>query len=253
MEEQQVTTETVKPMPFTERLVNIFASPGELFENVRLTPPTSTNWIIPLILMIVVALAMSEVIINNPSLRDQMAAMVKKTMEESVQKGQMSQEQADQAYEQFASPTSTMAKVIRIVVTILAIPIITFVVALAYFLLGKWGFKATAPYMKVLEVVGLTLFIGVLESIVTTIMAIALDSLTASPGVGAFIADFDFQNKLHVALSKINLFTFWSLAVTSIGLAKLFQRDFAKVLFGVVGIWVVWTAISVLAGIRISG
>src|SRR5512141_1627871 len=217
MEEQQITTETVKPMSFTERLVNIFASPGELFEIVRLTPPTASNWIVPLILLIVVALAMSEVIISNPSLRDQMSAMIKKGMEESVQSGKMTQEQADQAFEQFANPNATMAKVLRIVVTIVAIPIVTFVVALAYFLLGKWGFKATAPYMKVLEVVGLTLFIGVLESIVTTIMAIGMDSLTASPGIGAFIANFDFQNKVHMAHSKINIFTFWSLAVTSIG------------------------------------
>ncbi len=253
MEEQQAAAETVKPMSFIERLVNIFASPGELFENVRLTPQTSTNWIIPMILLIVVAIGMSEVIISNPSLRDQMSTMIKKGMQESVQKGSMTQEQADQAFEQFASPTSMTAKVLRIVVTIVAIPIVTFIVGLVYFLFGKYGLKATAPYMKVLEVVGLTLLIGVLESIVTTIMAIGLDSLTASPGLGAFVSNFDFQNKLHMALSKINLFTFWSLAVTSIGLAKLWQRDFAKVLFGIVGIWVIWTAFSILTGFRVTG
>jgi uncharacterized membrane protein YphA (DoxX/SURF4 family) len=252
MENQQpTTTEHIKPMPLFERVANVFAAPGELFENVRLTAPTASNWIIPLILMIIVAVAMSQLVISNPSLRDQMGALIKKSMEESVQSGRMTQEQADQAYEQFASPSSTMAMVIRLVATIAGIPIVLFVVALAYWLLGKWGMKATAPYMKVVEIIGLTFLIGALESLITTIMMFLMDSLYASPSLGlAVLKDFDIQNKLHVALAKVNVFTLWSLAVTSVGLSKLFQRDFAKVAVLVFALWIVWCVVSILTGIR---
>jgi hypothetical protein len=254
MESQQPTTaEQIKPMPLFERVANIFAAPGELFENVRLTGPTASNWFIPLILMIIVAIAMSQLVISNPSLRDQMGALIKKSMEESVQSGRMTQEQADQAYEQFASPTSTMAMIFRLVATIAGIPIVMFLVALAYWLLGKWGMKATAPYMKVVEVIGLTFFIGALESIITTIMMFLMDSLYASPSLGlAVLKDFDIQNKLHMALAKVNVFTLWSLAVTSVGLSKLFQRDFAKVAVLVFALWIVWCFVSILTGIRLG-
>lgn len=254
MENQQpAPSEQAKPMPLFEKVTNIFASPGELFENVRLTGPTASNWLLPLILLIIVALAMSQLVLSNPSLRDQMGSIIKKSMEESVQSGRMTQEQADQAYEQFASPTSTMAMIIRFVATILGIPIVLFVVALAYWLLGKWGMRATAPYMKVVEVVGLTFFIGILESIVNTIMIFLMDSIFASPSLALIVLqNFDIQNKLHMALGKVNIFTIWSLAVTSIGLSKLFQRDFPKVAVLVFALWIVWCVFSILTGIRLG-
>lgn len=254
MENQQpAPPEQVKPMPLFEKVANIFAAPGELFENVRLTGPTASNWLVPLILMIIVAIAMSQLVISNPSLRDQMGSIIKKSMEESVQGGRMTQEQADQAYEQFASPTSTMAMIIRIVATVLGIPIVMFIVALAYWLLGKWGMRASAPYMKLVEVVGLTFFIGALESIVNTIMMFVMDSIYASPSLAlAVLRDFDLQNKLHMALAKINVFTIWSLAVTAVGLSKVFQRDFAKVAVLVFALWIVWCVFSILTGFRLG-
>jgi len=50
------TVEIAKPMSFTDKLVGVFSSPGELYENVRQTPPTSSNWVLPTIILIVVGL-----------------------------------------------------------------------------------------------------------------------------------------------------------------------------------------------------
>jgi hypothetical protein len=49
-------------------------------------------------------------------------------------------------------------------------------------------------------------------------------------------------------MSKMNVFTFWVLAVTSIGLSKLFRRDLPKVLVLVVVLWILWTVITVFTG-----
>ncbi len=108
MEEQQTITHPepaadVQPMSFTEKLVNVFASPGELFEHVRLTPKTPSNWIIPVAILIIVAIAMQQVIMSNPSLVDQTKAMITKATNESfdkaVQEGKMTPEQAEQQRE----------------------------------------------------------------------------------------------------------------------------------------------------------
>jgi len=235
----------VKPMSFLDRLTNIFAAPGELYENVRLTPPSTSSWLIPTILLIVVSLVLGQVVVSNPSLSDQMKQLVKKEMDKRVSEGKMTQEQADQA----EAMTGT---VFRVLGTIFVIPIILFVVALFYWLLGKWAIRASAPYMKVVEVVGLTFYIGALQSIVTTIMMIMMNTVFASPSLALAVSDFNIDNKVHLALAQLNVFTFWSLAVTSIGLAKIFQRDFPKVLVLVLALWILWSAFSILTGFRLS-
>ncbi len=261
MDEQEVVTqpapatEEVKPMSFTEKLVNIFAAPGELFENVRLTGKTPSNWVIPVAIMIVVAIAMQQIIMNNPSLADQTKVMVDKQikdrLDKQVQEGKISPEQAETQREQFenrSNPTSAFNIAMRIVGVALFMPIVLFVMSLVYWLLGKFAMQGNAPYMKVTEVIGLTLLIGAIESIVTTVMAIGLDSLHAGPSLAVFVQNFDFNNKLHMALSKVNIFTIWSLVVTSIGLSKLFQRDLPKVLVLVFSLWILWSAFTVLTG-----
>jgi len=150
MEEQQTVTHTepaaeVKPMSFAEKLVNIFASPGELFENVRLTGKTPSNWVIPVAIMIVVALVMQQLIMSNPSLADQQKALVAKATEERLQKavesGSMTPEQAEQQREQienFSDPSSTLNIVVRVVSVIVFIPVMLFLIGLVYWLLEKW-------------------------------------------------------------------------------------------------------------------
>jgi len=130
MEEQQAHHEQVKPMSFTEKLTNIFASPGELFENVRLTGPTTANWLMPLIIFLVVALVMGQIMIHNASLADQLGATIRKGFEKSVQQGKMTQEQADQTYENYAKPGSTMFMLSQIGGTIIVTPIVLFIVGL---------------------------------------------------------------------------------------------------------------------------
>ncbi|MBP1648039.1 MAG: hypothetical protein H6Q30_1484 [Bacteroidetes bacterium] len=260
MEEHQTVTKPepaaeVKPMSFTEKLANIFSAPGELFENVRLTGKTPSNWVIPTAIMIVVAIAMQQLIMSNPSLADQTRAMVAKATDERLQKavesGSMTPEQAEQQREQienFSDPSSMLNIAMRVIGIVIFLPAILFLLGLVYWLLGKTAMHATSPYMKVVEVVGLTFLIGAVESIVTTVMAIGMDSLHAGPHLAAMVQDFDLQNKLHAALAKVNVFTIWSLIVTSIGLSKLFQRDLPKVLVLVFALWILWSAFTVLTG-----
>ncbi len=118
----------------------------------------------------------------------------------------------------------------RIGGTVITLPAMLFLMGLVYWLLGKTAMHASSPYMKVVEVVGLVLLITAVESIVTTVMAIGMDSIHAGPNLAAFVPNVDTTNKLHTALAKVNIFTIWSLIVTSIGLSKLFQRDLPKVL-----------------------
>jgi len=250
-EQTPVTTEPVKSMSFTDKMVNIFASPGELFDDVRMTPPTPSNWVIPMLLFIVVAFLMAQVMFMNPSLVSQMSDLMRAGIDKMVEEGKLTPEQADQAAS-FSKPGSTMFMIQQGAGILILTPIVLFLLSLVYWLLARWGMKGTAPFMKVVEVVGLTFFISIAESIVTTILMFVMDSLTATPSLGAFVSDFDHSNKLHSALAKMNIFTFWDLSVVSIGLSRLFQRDLPKVLVIVFALWIVWTVFSVLTGFQMG-
>jgi len=250
MNEEHAPAEQVKPMPLMERLINVFAAPGELYENVRLTPRTTTNWLVPWVIFAIVAVVMGQVMLSNPSLTDQLGAVIKKQIDKQVQEGKVPAEQAEQAYEQFAKPGSIMFMITQVAGAVFGSLVVLFVLGLVYWLLGKTVMKATSPYMKVVEVVGLTFLIGTLDQVVTTLLMFVFNSIFASPSLALLVSDFDLENKLHLVLAKFNVFTFWSMAVVSIGLSKLFQRDFPKVFVLVLGLWILWVVFSILAGIR---
>jgi len=251
------TAEPVKPMSFSDKLVGIFSSPGEVYENVRQTPPTSSNWVVPVLILIVLGLIMAYVITTNPTLSDQMSRIASEQMEKGLQKqiaaGKITAEQANQQRDAMQSFGTKGPIIFSYVSAVLGPFVLVFIPGLVYWLLGKWVMKASVPFMKVAEVVGLTLFIAALEAIVTVILQIGMNSLFASPSLAIFISNFSMENTMHTLASKINIFTFWELIVVSIGLAKIFMKDMPKVLVLVFALWVLWTVITVFGGAALRG
>jgi len=255
--EPQKPPESVEQMSFIDKLTNIFASPGELFENVRETGPTNSNWLVPWITYVAISIMMSLLVLGNPSLKEQLSTSIKKQfdkgMEEMIREGKISQEQADAQYEQFGRPGSPWFMIISVASTLLGSLVVLFALSLFYQLLGKLVMSASVHYMKVVEVIGLTFFIGALERIVTTGLIFATDSIHASPSLAIVLSEVDPENKLHVVMSKINVFTAWDLTITGIGLSTLFQRDLPKVLVLIVALWIIWSAFSVFTGFSFGG
>ncbi|MEW6512034.1 MAG: YIP1 family protein [Bacteroidota bacterium] len=233
-------------LSFTDKLVGIFASPGELFVSVARNPVANSNWVVPTVILALVGALLGFVVMNNPVIADQIQQMATQQMDEQFQKaireGRMTQEQADQARSQAESFGKTGIMVSSIAGPLIGPFIALFAWSLVYWLLGKAVMKASTPYLKVSEVYGLTNYIALLGAIVTTIMMIGMEKFTASPSAAVFISDFSPMDTWHRAASALNIFTFWQLGVIGIGLARIFQRDTAKVVVLIAAIWVLWTA-----------
>jgi hypothetical protein len=244
-------------MSFLDKVVNFFGSPAELFENVRDTGPTNSNWLLPWIIYVVIALVAGQLVLSNASLSSQLERTIRtqfdKSMEEAIAEGTITREQADEQFEQFGKPGSTWFMLLSTGGTLLGSLVVLFALSLFFHLLGKSTMGAAAPYMKVVEVVGLTFLLGSLEHLVTTALMFATDSIHASPSLALGVSEVDPENKLHLTLSKLNIFTFWDIAVTSLGLSKIFQRDFPKVLVLVGALWVLWSLFSILTGFSLGG
>jgi hypothetical protein len=252
------TVDHVKPMSFTDAMVNVFASPGEVFENVRQTPVTHKTWVVPTVLLVIIGALLAFVIMSNPAVseqyRQQSKAQMEKQFDKQVQEGKMTQEQADRARaqaEQFSTPT--MMIIWGLVVAVIGPFVILFFLGLVYWLLGKTVMKATTPFFKTVEVVGLTFYINILESIVTVILIFGLGNAFATPSLALFIPNFSPDNRLDMLAGSANIFTFWILGVVSIGLSRVFQKDFPKVLILVVALWVLWTLLKVFGFSMLRG
>ena len=230
-----------------DQVVGIFISPAEVFEDVRRSPARTGTWLIPLIVFIVISVVSGFLIFGDTRVQAQIQELTSKKMEQMVREGKLTPEQAQRA-EEFSSASSGFALAARVAGQIIVPPIAFFLVVLVYFLGGKLFFKTTATFAKTAEVVGVGYYVLALEVIVTTILVLAIGSMYASPSAALAISSFDPGNKIHVLLSKLNVFTVWYLVLVSIGLARIFERRASLVSGMVFGFWIVWVVIQILLG-----
>jgi hypothetical protein len=247
MEQPQLTPEAppeVPPPPAMSlggRLLNVLATPGDVFEEVKAAPETTANWLVPALILIVVSWAAAAVIFSQPSIKQQLSEITEQAIQRQIDSARLSEQQGDQARamgEKWAGLSSQIGAALAPVVAGFVTP---FLWGLIVWLLGAQFFKGHFPYMKAVEVVGLANMISVLDVIVRTLLIVGLGNLYASPGPVLLVKQFDPQNTVHTVLGAVNVITLWLLAVRAIGLARLSGASFAKAAVWVFGIWAAYT------------
>lgn len=242
-------TEEKAEMSFSDKVMNVFSAPGELFESVAKSEKQNSNWSIPLILTMIAGIIFVFIAFSQAPIQDQIREQTEKSLQKQVENGKMTQEQADRAMSvNPAKPGSPLFMVFGSVGVAFVTAAMLFGFALAFWLAGKWVFKASVSYSKVLEVVGLSMYVSVLGSIITLLLVVAMGSIYATPSLALAVSHFDPQNKMDKLLAAVNLTTFWYLAVVSVGLGKIFSVTTTKALVTVGVLWAVWTAITVFVG-----
>jgi hypothetical protein len=61
---QEETESPAEPSSLFGRLFNMFAAPGELFDELRQSKPAHSNWVVPLLLSMVVGVLFSIVVFS---------------------------------------------------------------------------------------------------------------------------------------------------------------------------------------------
>ena len=246
MPEEIKIPEPSNEMSLSDKFVGILSSPGEVFQTIVGTEPKSSNWSIPLVLTILVGIIFTFVVFTQPAIQDQMSQTQFKALEKRVADGKMTQEQMDKAVEQNpAKPGSPMFLIFGAVGVAIVVSASLFLYSGVYFLGGKFIYKSAASYGKVLEVVGLSLYVSAVVSLLTMVIVVAMGSLYASLSPTLFIQDFDPTNKQHKLLAALNILEFWNLYIISVGLSKIWNVTIGKSIGVVAGIWLAWTLIKV--------
>ena len=242
MEEQAPATPTIS---FSDIIVNIFSSPGDAYEGIRTSPTRASVWVVPVLILMLLSCGFTYIMFTNEAIKSQFMDSQRTRMEEQVQAGKMSQEQADQALDRIEKAGGMMI-VFGIIGGIIMIAIMFFLVGLVLWLVGKFGLKAEGGYGKYLELYGAAQWIGILGFIVTILLAVAYGSMYATPsGALAVLNNFNPKNTTHRLLSSLNIFTIWQMVVVGIGLAKYGGKSSTTGIGVGIGLLILWVLVSV--------
>ena len=215
----------------TDKLVGIFSEPKTTFEKIAKYPIKSVDWVIPAIIMIIVAIIANIVMMSNPrieySVMEKQMEKIEKSFDEAVEAGSMSREQANQQLEQIQNNMEENQKAGRYM-QVIGIVIYTFgalfIVSLVYWICCKFILKGEGEYNSALVAYGLPFYITIIQVIVMTILALATDRFYAGTSLAA-ILESDTSTFMGFVLSKLDVFSIWFYGIVGIGLAKLFKSN----------------------------
>jgi hypothetical protein len=207
------------PTSVREKIFNIFVSPSDIFDEVIASPPNLANWRIPTLLACLVTIISIQ--LGNSSTQS-LAAIHRSTISVA------------QAYA-FAGAWPLLYALVVCMGTFAGICWSAFVL----WLIGRMFLKVRFPYVKALEIVGLTGIISVLGTIATTLLIAASGDPAARPGLSLLAAKLDHTRSLYQILETLNFFHLWSTTVLAIGLSRLCNVTFKEAAFWVFGYWMI--------------
>jgi hypothetical protein len=237
-------------MSLPARLMNVFAVPGEVFEEVKATRKSVANWLVPAAIASVVGALAAIVMFSQPTIRQQIREQQEQAFEQNVKAGKMTREQADQAMtmvEKFTGPT--MMAIFGSVGAVAAGFARLFWWGLVLWLLGRWFLKARFSYLKAVEVAGLASMITVLGMIVSMLLIVNLGKMFSTLSLGLAVSDFDVKNKSHLLLGAVNVFNFWLIAVLGAGLARLAGVPLLRAVLLVLAYWLAASLLLIFIGL----
>ncbi len=220
------------------RLLNVFAMPGAVFEEVKAAPRTVLNWLVPALFLATVGALSALVILSQPTLQQQIHQQQTKMLAHQVKAGKMTQAEADRTQalaEKIAQPI--VLKLVGSLGAVVGSFLQIFAWALVLWLLGRWFLKTPFDFEKALEVAGLGMMIAVLSGVVTLVLAVSFSREGAPSSVALVIKDVEALRNSRVFLAATNVFAVWLISVMSAGLAKLAGVPWVRAAFLVFVYW----------------
>ncbi len=228
-------------------MLNVFATPADVFDEVKVSPPRTANWLVPTLLATLVGWIGAWLVLHQEAITQQISDLQEAQYQKMIEQGRMTREQLEAQ-----RPTiDKVGKIVRQATMFAAPPLMTvglvFWWALITFLVGRYALGGTFTYMKAVEVSGLIGMLAILESVIKTLMMVAFGSLYAGANLATLLVkDFDPANLSHGLMSAVDVVAFWVLAVRSIGLSRLSGAAFGKCAAWVFGLWLLWTGLWIV-------
>jgi len=236
-----------EPSSLTDRLTNVIAAPGEVFEEIKTAPARTSNWLVPLILSCLAGVVYICLAFSQPAILHGLQEQREIAMQKKVAAGKITQAQADQASEmteRFLTPS--VMKIFGVGWVLLASGSGLFLMGAGIWLGLKCCTGARLDYMKVVEICGLALVIDIPQKIIRIALVAWKGNLLATVSPTLFLENPSTTNRAHVFLSMIDVVDFWWLAVLSLGVSKVASIRYRTAAFITFGLWFGFRIIAAL-------
>lgn len=245
IQSEQPTNE-MEELSHTDKIVGVISEPSNLFSKLAFQSTKVTDWILPLLALIIVAIASTFIYMSNPDIKYEMQQQQQKTMQEQfdkmVESGQMTREQADEQLEKSSEFVSNpMFMYLIPSISILVIMLLWFFVfTTVAFLLAKFALKGDGNYQQAMTAMGLPLYISVLQSVILVIVGMFMGKMLTGLNP-ASLTGMDVKELPGFLLSRLDIFSIWFYVVVGIAFAKMFKSDnVKKYIFTSIGVWLVF-------------
>ena len=233
------TPDSGSPVGLFSVLTNIFSSPSEVYEKTASREPSTSLWLIPFLVALLIGSGIAFMVTTNPTFKGQILDAQSKVMQKRVDQGKMTQAQMEAGQEQMEKMGGLFA-VFGVIGVVVVLSLVYFGGALLLWLGAKVSLKSPAGYAKHLEIYGISSWIGVLGGIVAALMMNALGSMYATPSAAlAVYSSYDPMNSLHRFLASVEIFGIWQWAVAGIGLSKTSGKSTGMGIATGLGVYVV--------------
>lgn len=239
--EPAVVPQEQPSMSFFSRLIGVFFSPGETFDDIARKP----DILAPLIVGILSAIAFSEVMLAKIG----MERIVRAQLEQSAAASSLTPDQIEQRI-------ATGAKIGAIfthVFGVLGVPIFMLIIAAIGLGIVNLIFGSKTRFATAFSVACYANLVSVLGSILAIVMMLFGDpehfnaSAPVPTNLGFFMDQAHTSKPLFALASSIDLFTFWFMVLLGIGFAATTQRKAksTSVFFAFLGIWLLYVLAKV--------
>jgi Yip1 domain. len=218
-----ISSSSVSPTSLRQKLLNIFVSPSDVFDEVIESPRNLANWRIPTLLVCLVTVVSLQ-LGNSPT---QHSA----TLNYLTQTGTISVAQA----QALAGTWPLLSALLVFLATFAG----TCWSAFVLWFIGRMFLKVHFPYLKALEIVGLTGTISVLGTITTILLVAASGDPTARPALSLLLPKLDQTRAFHQILTTLDFFHLWTTTVLALALSRLCNITFKEAAFWAFGYWMI--------------
>jgi len=222
-------------MSTASRFLGVVFSPALTFADIVRRP----DFLAPLITVVVAAVVAAEVVLWKVG----MEQIIRISLEQSRRSAQMSAEQIEQAVQQGVR----FGYVFAHVGAVLGEPVILLIVAGLGLAIINGIFGGQLNFKTAFSVACYAGLVSVLPALMTMVIVLfgnleEFNPQTPVPtNIGFFLNPMETSPALYALARSADLFTFWFLALVSMGLSEAASRKVKTILFVYLGLWVVWT------------
>jgi hypothetical protein len=239
-------TNEIEELSHTDKIVGVISEPTNLFSKLAFLNTKVTDWLLPLLVMIIVAIVSTFILMSNPEIKLEMQQQQEKAMREQFQKmvesGQMTQQQVDEQLDKTAEMMNNPMFIYLIPsISIFVIMLLWFFIFTTIaFLIAKFVFKGDGSYSQAMTAMGLPMYISVLQSIILIIVGLLMGKMLTGLNPTS-LTGMDIKSLPGFLLSRLDIFSIWFYIVVGIAFAKMFKSDdVKKYIFTSIGFWLVF-------------